>query len=280
MGTVLGLAAPSPAGVPSPQRLGYSNVVLERLAQHARAALGFREAWIVVAPAGRAGEFVAVAGAGVDPDLIGRRLQRPGTGRGGLRPGAERIRGPRGPLRRRQGRAAKARTWRNAAAAGARHVRRGGPLTSRSPRARGRRLAGRDPRAREGARGGGRRHLPALARGRRHRDGPRETPRAGPRGACRGRARCPASRRRQAAPATAQLLTKPGPLTEEELRLVRLHPEWGADMVARIPGLEAVALIVRLHHERPDGLAIPTAWRTTESRWPRGSSRSATPTAR
>jgi HD-GYP domain-containing protein (c-di-GMP phosphodiesterase class II) len=28
-------------------------------------------------------------------------------------------------------------------------------------------------------------------------------------------------------------------------------------MVARIPGLEAVALIVRLHHERPDGLGYP-----------------------
>jgi polar amino acid transport system substrate-binding protein len=28
-------------------------------------------------------------------------------------------------------------------------------------------------------------------------------------------------------------------------------------MVARIPGLEAVALIVRLHHERPDGTGYP-----------------------
>jgi hypothetical protein len=28
-------------------------------------------------------------------------------------------------------------------------------------------------------------------------------------------------------------------------------------MVARIPGLDAVALIVRLHHERPDGLGYP-----------------------
>jgi putative nucleotidyltransferase with HDIG domain len=55
----------------------------------------------------------------------------------------------------------------------------------------------------------------------------------------------------------AELLTKPGPLTEEEVRLVRLHPEWGSDMVTRIPGLEAVALIVRLHHERPDGLGYP-----------------------
>ena len=28
-------------------------------------------------------------------------------------------------------------------------------------------------------------------------------------------------------------------------------------MVARIPGLQAVALIVRLHHERPDGRGYP-----------------------
>ena len=38
---------------------------------------------------------------------------------------------------------------------------------------------------------------------------------------------------------------------------MRLHPEWGAEMVARVPGLEAVALIVLLHHERPDGQGYP-----------------------
>ena len=52
--------------------------------------------------------------------------------------------------------------------------------------------------------------------------------------------------------------------------LLRLEPLWGADMVARIPGLEAVALIVRHSRERwdgrghPDGLAgeqIPLASR-------------------
>jgi response regulator RpfG family c-di-GMP phosphodiesterase len=52
--------------------------------------------------------------------------------------------------------------------------------------------------------------------------------------------------------------------------LLRLEPLWGSDMVARIPGLEAVALIVRHSRERwdgrghPDGLAgeqIPLASR-------------------
>jgi hypothetical protein len=67
MGSVLGLAAPSPAGVPSPQRLGYSNLVLERLAQHASAALGFRETWIVTRLPGKPDQFVAVAGAASTP---------------------------------------------------------------------------------------------------------------------------------------------------------------------------------------------------------------------
>ena len=52
-------------------------------------------------------------------------------------------------------------------------------------------------------------------------------------------------------------LGKPGRLSDDERHLVRLHPEWGAEMVGRIPGLEAVALIVRLHHERPDGTGYP-----------------------
>jgi putative nucleotidyltransferase with HDIG domain len=53
------------------------------------------------------------------------------------------------------------------------------------------------------------------------------------------------------------ILTKPGPLDPDEIRLMQRHPEWGCEMVARVPGLEAVALIVRLHHERPDGTGYP-----------------------
>jgi putative nucleotidyltransferase with HDIG domain len=53
------------------------------------------------------------------------------------------------------------------------------------------------------------------------------------------------------------LLAKPGPLTRAERRLIRRHPEWGAVLVATIPGLGTVAEIVRLHHERPDGLGYP-----------------------
>src|SRR5215210_347952 len=80
MGTVLGLAAPSPAGVPSPQQSGYSSVVLDRLAQHARAVLGFRQAWIVVRCSGETEEYAAVAGAGIDPELIGLRVRKAALG--------------------------------------------------------------------------------------------------------------------------------------------------------------------------------------------------------
>jgi two-component system cell cycle response regulator len=54
-----------------------------------------------------------------------------------------------------------------------------------------------------------------------------------------------------------RLLSKPGPLTEAERRLIRKHPDWGAGLVESIPGLEEVAAIVRFHHERPDGTGYP-----------------------
>lgn len=54
-----------------------------------------------------------------------------------------------------------------------------------------------------------------------------------------------------------EILEKPGPLDEDEWRLMRLHPLWGAEIVAGIPGLEAVSLVVRSHHERIDGSGYP-----------------------
>jgi len=62
------------------------------------------------------------------------------------------------------------------------------------------------------------------------------------------------------------ILQKPGPLTEEEYRLVRLHPVKGAELIGEVEGLEEIARIVYHHHEwwngegYPDGLegeAIP-----------------------
>jgi HD-GYP domain-containing protein (c-di-GMP phosphodiesterase class II) len=55
----------------------------------------------------------------------------------------------------------------------------------------------------------------------------------------------------------AALLAKPGPLDENEVALIRAHPIWGAQLLAGVPGLEAVAVIVRFHHERWDGQGYP-----------------------
>jgi HD-GYP domain-containing protein (c-di-GMP phosphodiesterase class II) len=53
------------------------------------------------------------------------------------------------------------------------------------------------------------------------------------------------------------VLFKPGPLDALEAELLREHSSWGADLVARIPGLEWVSEIVRHHHERYDGRGYP-----------------------
>ena len=53
------------------------------------------------------------------------------------------------------------------------------------------------------------------------------------------------------------ILTKPGPLTDEEWRVMRRHPEFGADFVRRIPFLAGASDIIRHHHERWDGTGYP-----------------------
>jgi HD-GYP domain-containing protein (c-di-GMP phosphodiesterase class II) len=53
------------------------------------------------------------------------------------------------------------------------------------------------------------------------------------------------------------ILQKAGPLDESEWAVMRRHPEWGAEMVGRVPGLERMATLVRAHHERWDGGGYP-----------------------
>ena len=57
------------------------------------------------------------------------------------------------------------------------------------------------------------------------------------------------------------ILLKRGPLDAEDWGIMRGHPIWGADTLARIPGLQAVATIVRFHHERWDGSGYPEGLR-------------------
>jgi response regulator RpfG family c-di-GMP phosphodiesterase len=54
------------------------------------------------------------------------------------------------------------------------------------------------------------------------------------------------------------ILQKPGPLTEEELRIVRRHPAMSADILIKIAQFEYEATLVRYHHERWDGRGYPS----------------------
>jgi cyclic di-GMP phosphodiesterase len=53
------------------------------------------------------------------------------------------------------------------------------------------------------------------------------------------------------------VLRKPAPLTPEEQRLIRLHPDIGSALVERIPYVAAAASVVRDAQERVDGLGYP-----------------------
>ncbi|MCC7118294.1 MAG: GAF domain-containing protein [Anaerolineales bacterium] len=53
------------------------------------------------------------------------------------------------------------------------------------------------------------------------------------------------------------ILHKPGPLNEDEWKLMRLHPEIGAKIVQGIPFLEDTIQLVRHHQERWDGSGYP-----------------------
>ena len=59
------------------------------------------------------------------------------------------------------------------------------------------------------------------------------------------------------------LLRKPSSLTEEEMRIVRKHPEVGAAILRDIHAWDPVRLIVRHHHERFDGGGYPDGLRGT-----------------
>ena len=54
-----------------------------------------------------------------------------------------------------------------------------------------------------------------------------------------------------------EILHKPGPLTDGEWEIMRQHPAIGERILRAIPGLGAVARIVRHEHERWDGKGYP-----------------------
>jgi HD domain len=55
----------------------------------------------------------------------------------------------------------------------------------------------------------------------------------------------------------AEVLNKPGPLTDDEIAVVRRHPEIGEGIAAEAPLFADIARFIRHHHERPDGAGYP-----------------------
>jgi len=54
-----------------------------------------------------------------------------------------------------------------------------------------------------------------------------------------------------------EILFKPGPLSDEEWRIMRRHPVDGAEILEQITGLQELAKIVRYHQEAYDGSGYP-----------------------
>jgi two-component system, cell cycle response regulator len=57
------------------------------------------------------------------------------------------------------------------------------------------------------------------------------------------------------------ILTKAGPLAEEEWLLLRQHPDHGYRLANLVPGLDLVAEVIRQHHEHFDGAGYPARLR-------------------
>ena len=55
----------------------------------------------------------------------------------------------------------------------------------------------------------------------------------------------------------AEILNKPGPLTDEEFEVMKLHPELGAQILEPVPALAGAAALVIACHEHFDGSGYP-----------------------
>ncbi|HEY7791790.1 MAG TPA: HD domain-containing phosphohydrolase [Vicinamibacterales bacterium] len=54
------------------------------------------------------------------------------------------------------------------------------------------------------------------------------------------------------------ILSKPGPLTQEEFQKIRIHPQVGAEIIGAVPFPYPVAPLILSHHERWDGKGYPS----------------------
>jgi diguanylate cyclase (GGDEF)-like protein/putative nucleotidyltransferase with HDIG domain len=60
------------------------------------------------------------------------------------------------------------------------------------------------------------------------------------------------------------ILSKPGPLTQEEFQKIRIHPQVGAEIISAVPFPYPVAPLILSHHERWDGKGYPQGLRGDE----------------
>jgi diguanylate cyclase (GGDEF)-like protein/putative nucleotidyltransferase with HDIG domain len=60
------------------------------------------------------------------------------------------------------------------------------------------------------------------------------------------------------------ILSKPGPLTQEEFQKIRIHPQVGAEIISGVPFPYPVAPLILSHHERWDGKGYPGGLKTEE----------------
>ena len=54
-----------------------------------------------------------------------------------------------------------------------------------------------------------------------------------------------------------RILNKPGPLSDEEYRLIRTHPQVGEQIVSVIPDSSRMRMAIEHHHQRFDGSGYP-----------------------
>src|SRR5437764_6833145 len=60
------------------------------------------------------------------------------------------------------------------------------------------------------------------------------------------------------------ILSKPGPLTQEEFQKIRIHPQVGAEIISGVPFPYPVAPLILSHHERWDGKGYPAGMKGDE----------------
>ncbi len=54
-----------------------------------------------------------------------------------------------------------------------------------------------------------------------------------------------------------EIINKPGPLTAEEMAVMRTHAAHSYDVILRLPSMERIAELARQHHEQDDGRGYP-----------------------